>query len=810
MVDKYVYAHSASTRLPILLILTYILAGLHLKTLSSELGIIIFGGIMFIVRGSSKSRSGFYKKELSAFILAAATLFISLSLVSYNAHDESWFFYSSRMTPITNWCGTVGAQCAAFLMYLFGVAAWLVVPLLGFITYLLVVQRPLREEWERFLASAGLLIVVAALCSFHGFDIYRTVMPGGGYVGYAVATLMHQLFDWIGSALFLYTSMYLCLVLLFRFSGMRAIQLGMHYVKRAHEWFVRHRIMRRSWMLIKRGAHYVCVVPIRSLGRWIGRSINGVTATPVEQTSYTHASTPVHAFMPAQAESESVTELSHTYDNQEHVDENKNNNHSEEMVALGIAGTSEQETITQPVHYGLPNLDIFIGVADKKDDAVYKHDLEQRAHILEEKLERFGVYGKVVSIKSGPVVTLFEYQPQIDTKLSKILALEDDLALALQALSIRIIAPIPGRSVVGFEVANKNRKDVLLAQAIQSDEYRDFQGVLPLILGEDTIGNNVIVDLARMPHLLIAGSTGSGKSVALNTMLISLLCKYSPKELKLILIDPKRLEFASYADIAHLLFPIVTDPKRSAPILRWVIQQMEKRYEKMALVGARNIADYNLTARKRGEEHFPFIVVVIDELSDLMLTVGREIEDLITRITQMARAAGIHMIVATQRPSVDVITGLIKVNFPSRVSFRVTSRGDSRTILDCGGADKLLGRGDMLFLDSSTSTLRRVHGAYVTSHEIDQVVAHIHAQQTVEYIDLTEELSSQEFDMSQEDEALFKQVMNYLQEIDEVSISLLQRRFRIGYNRSARIIDMLEAQGLIMPADGGKARRVIR
>jgi len=390
--------------------------------------------------------------------------------------------------------------------------------------------------------------------------------------------------------------------------------------------------------------------------------------------------------------------------------------------------------------YVLPSLTIFIGVDVEQNDDCLKKELETDAYKLQEKLERFGVLGKIVTIKRGPVITLFEYKPQIDTKLSKILALEDDLALALQAMSIRIIAPIPGRSVVGFEVANKKRKNVSLAQVIQSNSYQEFSGNLPLILGEDTVGDTVMVDLARMPHLLIAGSTGSGKSVALNAMLMSLLCKLNPDELKLVLIDPKRLEFSTYTDIAHLLFPIVTDSKRAVPVLRWVVHQMEERYEKMAMSNARNIVEYNEHIYLQKDERLPFIVVVIDELSDLMITAGKDVENSITRIAQMARAAGIHMIVATQRPSVDVITGLIKVNFPSRISFRVTSRVDSRTILDCIGAEKLLGNGDMLFLDVTNSQLKRVHGACVSDYEIRQVVDHIRSERLVSYLDFTQSI----------------------------------------------------------------------
>jgi S-DNA-T family DNA segregation ATPase FtsK/SpoIIIE len=477
---------------------------------------------------------------------------------------------------------------------------------------------------------------------------------------------------------------------------------------------------------------------------------------------------------------------------------------------LDIPLNPEQQVLKEKA-YRLPGLDIFIGVKGEKDDEQLMQELQKSATILEEKLERFGVCGKVQSIKRGPVVTLFEYQPDIDSKISKIIALEDDLAMALQALSIRIIAPIPGRSVVGFEVANKERKNVLFAEIVHSDAFSKCADSLPLVLGKDTIGANVVVDLARMPHLLIAGSTGSGKSVALNGMLVSLLCKKTPDELRMVLIDPKRLEFASYADIPHLLVPIVTDPRKVTPILKWVVRQMEERYERMAVCGVRNIQDYNDRMKQHPEyEKMSFIVVVIDELADLMMTSGREVEDLITRIAQMARAAGIHLIVATQRPSVDVITGLIKVNFPSRISFRVTSKIDSRTILDANGADKLLGRGDMLFLGSSDAQLRRIHGAYVSDKEIESLVKYVRAERPVRYLDLQEIVAQSDEAVNEADDELLEQVIAFLDEIDEVSISLIQRRFRIGYNRSARIIDLLEARGMIGSPDGGRTRKVIR
>ncbi len=754
---------------------------------------------MFVIK-RSKSRFVIYRQELIALFLLVGIIFLILSLYSYSPKDSSWFYYSSNHVAYANLCGFFGAHIAALLFYIFGFAAFLLIPYGACISYLLLSHRPWHEEWERVIAGALGIVVVSIICFVHDVQLPSTVYAGG-LLGYVFGSFMFSMFDYVGTVLFVYTLLLICSILVFRFSFIHVIHYSVAMNRGARRLWKRHNGNKRVYA----AAQYLfafMMQPIMMLWQLVMRMIDGHSVQSVDIQEYNTLTLD---------ELDRLTRPEHAQETIQSVTSENNDLESAQAVSLlheadlddELQGVSEKT-------YDLPDLDLFIGVEDRKEDPVYRQELEKRAHILEEKLERFGVYGKVVSIKNGPVVTLFEYQPKIDTKLSKILALEDDLALALQALSIRIIAPIPGRAVVGFEVSNRDRKDVMLAKIVQSLEYQNFTGALPLILGEDTIGTNIVVDLAKMPHLLVAGSTGSGKSVALNAMLISLLCRCTPRDLKLILIDPKRLEFAPYADIAHLLFPIITDPKRSGPVLRWVVKQMERRYEKMAQYGSRNIYDYNTAAKKHKDEHFPFIVVVIDELSDLMMTVGREIEDLITRITQMARAAGIHMILATQRPSVDVITGLIKVNFPSRISFRVTSKVDSRTILDCGGADKLLGRGDMLFLDSTSATLRRVHGAYVSDREIEQVIKHIRAEQPAEYLDLTKELMVQESDISQEDEALYKEVISYLDEIEEVSISLLQRKFRIGYNRSARIIDMLESQGLIMPADGGKTRRIIR
>lgn len=445
---------------------------------------------------------------------------------------------------------------------------------------------------------------------------------------------------------------------------------------------------------------------------------------------------------------------------------------------------------------------------------------EERGRVLEEKLSHFGINGKVVAIQPGPVVTLFEYEPEVNMKISKIIALEDDLALSLRALSIRIIAPIPGKNVVGFEIANEKRHPVYLTEVMTKQRLFEHNRKLPVTLGVDTTGNPVVGDLATMPHLLVAGSTGSGKSVGMNVMLVSLLCSKTPDQLRLILIDPKRLEFAPYADIPHLLFPIITDPSQVSPVLTWVVQEMEARYDILAKAGVRNVSDYHaLDASVRAEyekgrdvKGMPYIVVMIDELADLMMVAGKDIEMLIARIAQMARAAGIHMIVATQRPSVDVVTGIIKVNFPSRIAFRVSSKVDSRTIVDGVGAEKLLGKGDMLYMSPSSAMLRRLHGPYIPDEEIERLTTHLKEQRPVRYLSLQKIIARQRAHDADNtlDDPLYQDVCNFLKTVDEVSISMLQRKYRVGFNRSARIIEMLEQDGYVAPAQGGKPRRVLR
>jgi len=426
-----------------------------------------------------------------------------------------------------------------------------------------------------------------------------------------------------------------------------------------------------------------------------------------------------------------------------------------------------------------------------------------QAEVLHDKLLQFGIRGTIVSVGIGPVVVLFEYQPDHNIPLTKIIAREQDLALALRVPHIRIIAPIPGKALVGFECAHTERTMISFSQGLTHLLAEEQHKQIPLFFGVTTAEDPYIIDLTALPHILVAGSTGSGKSVALHAMIMSMIGTRSCEELRLILIDPKRLEFASYVHIPHLLTPLVHDAKQALGVLRWVVGEMERRYEQLAHAGYKDCATYHAA----GHDDMPYIVVIIDEWADLMMTGGKDVEALIVRLAQMARAAGIHLIIATQRPSVDVITGLIKVNVPARLAFRVVSKIDSRTIIDRLGAEQLLGRGDMLFMGVDP-TPTRLHGVYVAPHEIEGMAEHVRQQGKPSYIDIAMQDTS--CDISAEDVVLYQQVVELVRSLDEVSISLLQRKLRIGYNRSARMIDYLEAQGVILPADGGKTRRVVR
>jgi S-DNA-T family DNA segregation ATPase FtsK/SpoIIIE len=474
----------------------------------------------------------------------------------------------------------------------------------------------------------------------------------------------------------------------------------------------------------------------------------------------------------------------------------------------------------------------------------YSEDsLEAMSRQVELKLRDFGVEVEVVAVHPGPVITRFELQPAPGVKVSKITNLAKDLARALSVVSVRIVEVIPGKSTVGLEIPNEQRELVVLSELLRSSAYEKAGSPLTLALGKDISGEPIVADLARMPHLLVAGTTGSGKSVAVNAMLLSLLYKTSPEQTRLILIDPKMLELSVYEGVPHLLAPVVTDMKDAANALRWSVAEMERRYKLMSALGVRNIGGYNRRvkeAAQRGEpiadplydpaqsldpeapapvlSELPYIVIVVDEFADMMMVVGKKVEELIARLAQKARAAGIHLILATQRPSVDVITGLIKANIPARIAFQVSSRVDSRTILDQMGAEQLLGHGDMLYLPPGTAHPNRIHGAFVADHEVHQVVDFLRGQAEPNYVDeVLEEPASgsdavpglEPVDSGAESDPLYDQAVAIVTESRKASISYVQRRLKIGYNRAARMVEEMEAAGVVSPVQSNGNREVL-
>jgi len=474
----------------------------------------------------------------------------------------------------------------------------------------------------------------------------------------------------------------------------------------------------------------------------------------------------------------------------------------------------EKGKVEKPKDFKLPSLD-FLKDPPKRSKSINEAEIDQKIADLLDKLKRFKIDGDVVRTYSGPVVTTFEFKPAAHVKVSKILTLQDDLAMALKAQTIRIQAPIPGKDVVGIEIPNKNIETIYLKEILESDIYKNAKSELTLALGKDIVGDPFITDLKKLPHLLIAGTTGSGKSVGINAMVLSLLYRNSPKTLRLIMIDPKMLEFSMYNDIPHLLTPVITEPKKAIAVLANLVAEMERRYRIMSQTRTKNIESYNEKMKKDGGETLPFIVVIIDELADLMMTSGKEVEFHIGRLAQMARASGIHLIVATQRPSVDVVTGLIKANLPSRISYRVGQKVDSKVILDQMGAESLLGRGDMLFTPPGSPGIVRLHAPFASEEEIDHIAEFLKAQESVVYENsfLKDDSASSSGgvgEFSGEIDELYDEAKNIVLSEEKTSISYLQRRLKVGYNRAASIIEQLEQNGVLTPPNSKGQRDIIR
>ena len=706
-------------------------------------------------------------REGMLIIAGAIALFLLLALITYHNSDPGWS-HSATTSSIANAGGYVGAWLADILLCAFGFLAYIFPIMLVYAAWLpfQYAESDRGISYASFLLrTMGFLLVLVAGSSLASLYFVTSSLPAdaGGILGDLISKVMAQEFNPFGAGLIM-VALFLAGITIF--SGL--------------SWI---RVVDGIGALVLKLANKIVHI------RWRRDKIRIAPKLPKK------------------------------------VKVNK----------------IEPKVVFEPTMVGAkPALELLDLPDDSAGSGYSREQLEQMSHEVELRLQDFGIDAQVVAVHPGPVITRFELQLAAGTKVSKITGLAKDLARSLSVISVRVVEVIPGKSVIGLEVPNENREMVRLREILSSKQYRHAHSPLVLALGKDISGHPVVVDLAKMPHLLLAGTTGSGKSVGLNAILLSLLYKYSPKDMKLILIDPKMLELSVYADIPHLLTPVVTDMKDAANALRWCVAEMERRYKLMASLGVRNIIGYNnkvKDAKKKGaplldplwendqsEEpdeltELPYVVVIADEYADMIMVVGKKVEELIARIAQKARAAGIHLILATQRPSVDVITGLIKANIPSRIAFQVSSKVDSRTILDQMGAEQLLGYGDMLYLPPGTVVPVRVHGAFVADDEVHKVVADMKRRGQPDYITEISDgavsgvigidsVGSLDNDDAEQD-PLYDQAVQFIIETRKVSISSIQRRFKIGYNRAARIVEGMEMAGLVSPMESNGNREIL-
>ena len=741
--------------------------------------------------------------ELIGFVGITMAILVALALGSYSPHDPS-FNVSAGSTDLHsahNWIGPVGAYGADLLFQGFGFAAFLL-PIGMFVVGSRWFRSEVMESPVIKIVGYSLMVLMlpAMLTLWHVPEI-RTAIPPGGLLGHLVSDALLAGFNTVGANLVALAIFFVALFLTTKFSFIETHEtlrgpLGKLNVigplkDRISVWREEREEMRMQKRLAEIKSQGRPPIPLQSVAEVDGSAVT-------EQSKREDAERPRSIIFREVEEKKAPSKQP-----------------SSPKIAKGAAS------------FRLPSPDLLRPAP--RHERIEEDELKECAHAIEQKCQEFDVSGRVTQINPGPVVTTYEFKPEAGIKYSRITALADDLCLALRAESI-LIERIPGKSTVGIEVPNANRQTIALREQIESAEFVNSPSKLTLALGKDLIGRNRVSDLCQMPHLLIAGSTGTGKSVFLNSLILSMLYKATPDELKVVLIDPKRLELGLYEDIPHLLAPVVTDPKIASNVLRNATREMESRLKLLAARGVRNIDQYNRTFQKGqslslfdetdNSEHkpLPYIVIIIDELADLMMVDTTNVEESITRLAQMARAVGIHLILATQRPSVDVITGLIKANFPARISFRVASKVDSRTILDANGSESLLGRGDMLYLPAGSARLNRMHGPFVTEDEISAVCDHWRSQAKAVYNERLLEAPKDENgagpdgepDGDAVDDNLYQEAVRVVCEAGRASTSTLQRRLRIGYGRAARLIDIMEKDGIVGPPDGTKPREVLK
>ena len=737
-------------------------------------------------------------REVALLGFIAGALFFLISLITFSNEDAGWT-HSGSVQTISNACGVFGAWIADFMLSCFGLAAYLFPVIIFWQGYLIYTQG--KQDREKmilalqWIGSIATIISGSALLNLYLLRIGIELPSNtGGILGQETGNALLVIFGNSGATL---------LLLVVFLAGVTFVT-GL------------------SWLavidVIGKYTVFICRVFCTSILGWV--QDRSVTRTQ------TLVNNPEKSDPKRKASAKGIPIIETPV---------------EKLVKNNLPA-KKQPVVKYDASKGvLPSLELL----DQRDTRVIGYsqtDLEEMSRLVEDILADFNVAVAVVGFYPGPVITRFELQPAAGVKVSRISTLSKDLARALSVTSVRIIEIIPGKSVVGLEIPNREREMVTLRELLVSAQFEKSKSMLTLAMGKDISGTPMVADLGKMPHALVAGTTGSGKSVAINTMILSLLYKASPEQVRMIMIDPKMLELSVYEGIPHLLTPVVTDMKEASNALRWAVAEMERRYKLMSKMGVRNLAGFNqlveeaaargetirdpifqmINPLEEGEEYptlqtLPSIVIVIDELADMMMVVGKKVEELIARLAQKARAAGIHLILATQRPSVDVLTGLIKANVPTRISFQVSSRIDSRTILDQGGAETLLGNGDMLFLPSGTSIPIRAHGAFVDDHEVHRVVEFLKQTAPPNYLeDITREPSdfSDSYSMNgggsdSECDALYDEAVQFVTETRKASISSVQRRFKVGYNRAATMIEDMEAAGVVSPAESNGSRVVL-
>jgi DNA segregation ATPase FtsK/SpoIIIE, S-DNA-T family len=748
-------------------------------------------------------------RRISEFVgvaLFALALIWLIALVTHEPTDPAWFFTTDAARAPANFVGRVGAFLSELAFQLFGYTAFLIPAVIGVI------------GWHYFWCQApdaaytkvsGVTLLFACCSAFLGLVFGSTDIAGrpfhaGGSIGAWLGSWLTEYLNRTGSIIVLLTLIMLAVILSTQFSFGRmfagASASSRDYSARLLGWargLVDQRRKARARREViarhtKKGAPVVVKTAAAGDGPLAtkpGRVKPLADDEDEDETPVARPAPPVVARKRA------------------------------ETAPLPLPEPEPLKPQRRPGQFTLPPVSLLD--APKAERKIDERELMDASRQLEEKCREFSVEGQVAQIHPGPVVTTFEFKPDAGVKYSKITGLADDLCLAMQAESV-LIDRIPGKSTVGIQIPNPNREAISLRELLESDAYQRSASKLTLTLGKTIHGEPYVTDLATMPHLLIAGSTGTGKSVGLNAMLTSILYRATPDDVRMIMIDPKRLELGMYEEIPHLLTPVVVDPKKAANALRWAVREMEERYKTLAAEGVRNIEQYNRNIRNvlaetggandpEAPKPLPFVVVVIDELADLMMVASNEVEESICRLAQMARAVGIHLILATQRPSVDVITGLIKANLPSRISFRVSSKTDSRTILDANGAEQLLGKGDMLFLPPASSRCIRLHGPYISEQESARLASFLRKQGKPIFDEsiTAEEEKSGPGGIEYEKDELYDEAARIVVSSGQVSISYLQRKMRIGFSRAARLVDMMEAEGLVSPGAGGKPREVL-